>query len=73
MSDLLAAARLLGRSPAEVVLWGIQPASLDVGLELSSTVADQVEVLLQNVLAELQRWGICPLNDTGSDQLHQEG
>lgn len=60
LSDLLGAARLLGRAPAEVVLWGVQPASLEVGLELSPTVAAQVEVLLQNVLAELQRWGIVP-------------
>ncbi|MCX7854553.1 MAG: HyaD/HybD family hydrogenase maturation endopeptidase [Anaerolineae bacterium] len=67
VSDLLAAARLLGRSPAEVVLWGVQPASLEVGLELSPTVAAQVEVLLQNVLAELQRWGIRPLEtDAGA-------
>lgn len=61
LSDLLAAARLLGRSPTEIVLWGVQPASLEVGLELSPTVAAQVEVLVQNVLAELQRWGIHPL------------
>ncbi|RME36805.1 MAG: HyaD/HybD family hydrogenase maturation endopeptidase [Thermoflexia bacterium] len=60
LSDLLAAARLRGRYPPEVVLWGIQPASLEVGLDLSPTVAAQVEVLLANVLAELQRWGIVP-------------
>jgi len=60
VSDLLAAARLLGRYPAELVLWGIQPASLDVGLELSPAVAAQVETVVQNVLADLQRWGIQP-------------
>lgn len=61
LSDLLAAARLLGRSPAEIVLWGVQPASLDVGLDLSPVVAAQVETLVQNVLAELHRWGIQPI------------
>lgn len=60
VSDLLAAARLMGRYPAELVLWGIQPASMDVGLELSPAVAAQVETVVQNVLAELQRWGIQP-------------
>ncbi len=60
VSDLLAAARLMGRYPAELILWGIQPASLDVGLELSPAVAAQVETVIQNVLAELQRWGIQP-------------
>lgn len=60
LSDLLAAARLLGRYPAEVVLWGIQPACLDVGLELSPAVVAQVETLVQNVLVELQRWNVIP-------------
>lgn len=60
VSDLLAAARLLGRSPAEVVLLGVQPASLEVGLELSPAVAAQMEFLVRTVLAELQRWGIVP-------------
>jgi hydrogenase maturation protease len=60
VSDLLAAARLLGRYPAELVLWGIQPASLDVGLELSPAIAAQMETVVQNVLADLQRWGIQP-------------
>lgn len=61
LSDLLAAARLLGHSPTEIVLWGIQPATLDVGLELSPVVAAQVETLVQNVLTELHRWGIQPI------------
>ncbi len=73
LSDLLAAARLLGRSPPEVVLWGIQPASLEVGLELSPTVAAQAETLLRNVLAELQRWGVRPLEKPSRDDPHQEG
>ncbi len=58
--DLLAAARLLDRYPDQVVLWGVQPAVLDVGLELSPSVAAQVETLAHNVLAELQQWGIQP-------------
>lgn len=73
LSDLLAAARLRGHLPAEIVLWGVQPASLEVGLELSPTVAAQVETLIRNVLAELQRWGIRPRDDAGSGRPHQEG
>ncbi len=73
LSDLLAAARLLGRSPAEVVLWGVQPASLEVGLELSPAVAAQMETLVRNVLAELQRWGIRPLEKPSGGRPHREG
>ncbi|MCS7177877.1 MAG: HyaD/HybD family hydrogenase maturation endopeptidase [Anaerolineae bacterium] len=72
VSELLAVARVLGHSPAEVILLGIQPASLEVGLDLSPTVAAQVETLVQNVLAELQRWGIRPLDSPGSRGPHQE-
>lgn len=74
LTDLLAVARLRGRAPAEIVLWGVQPASLEVGLELSPTIAAQVEPLVRNVLAELQRWGIAPLeNIPEGDRPHQEG
>jgi hydrogenase maturation protease len=60
LSDLMAVARLQGRYPSEVVLLGVQPASLETGLELSPPVAAQVETLVQHVLVELQRWGIQP-------------
>jgi len=60
LADLLAASRLSGHFPDELVLWGVQPESLDVGLELSPTVAAQVESLVERVLAELNRRGIVP-------------
>ena len=58
--DLLAASRLSGHFPAKLVLWGAQPESLEVGLELSATVAAQVDSLVERVLAELSQWGISP-------------
>jgi hydrogenase maturation protease len=58
--DLLAASRLSGHFPGELVLWGVQPESLEVGLEMSPTVAAQVDGLVQHVLDELSRWGITP-------------
>ncbi len=60
LSDLLAVARLLGRYPSEVVLWGVQPASLEMGVELTPTVAAQMETVIRNILLELKRWGIQP-------------
>jgi hydrogenase maturation protease len=63
LADLLAAARLCDCYPEEVVLWGVQPEVMDVGLELSPAIATQVETLVDKVLAELSRWGIEP---TGS-------
>jgi hydrogenase maturation protease len=65
LADLLAAARLCDCYPEELVLWGVQPELMDVGLDLSPSVAARVETLVENVLAELGRWGIEP---TGSVQ-----
>jgi hydrogenase maturation protease len=58
LADLLAATRLRGLYPEELVLWGVQPGELKVGLELSPPVAAQVEILLEKALVELRQWGI---------------
>lgn len=57
LSDLLAAAELLDSIPEEIVLWGIQPAVLEFGEELSPPVAARFETLVTHVLAELAEWG----------------
>jgi hydrogenase maturation protease len=58
LSDLLAVASLQGWIPREVVVWGVQPASLDLGIDLSPPVAAQLEPLMARILEELQRWDI---------------
>jgi hydrogenase maturation protease len=58
LPDMLFAAKLRDLYPKEVVIWGVQPATTEVGLDLSPPVADQVDVLVENVLAELRRWGV---------------
>ncbi|MBI1919920.1 MAG: HyaD/HybD family hydrogenase maturation endopeptidase [Geobacter sp.] len=58
LQDLLAVAAFQGFAPEEMVLWGIQPASIEPGTELTEAVALQVEMLVENVLAELRRWGM---------------
>ena len=55
--DMLFAAKLKGLYPPNVVLWGVQPGLVEIGLELSPPVAAQVEPLLGHILQELQRWG----------------
>jgi hydrogenase maturation protease len=55
--DMLFAAKLKDLYPRNVVLWGVQPGVLDAGLELSPPVAAQVDVLVENVVKELARWG----------------
>ncbi len=55
--DMLFAAKLKGLYPPNVVLWGVQPGVVEIGLDLSPPVAAQVEPLLGHILEELQLWG----------------
>lgn len=60
LQDLLAVAELQGNRPAEMVLWGVQPESVELGMELTPAVAGRVGELLERVLEELAGWGIHP-------------
>ena len=58
--DLLAAARLMDREPPSVVLWGMEPESLDPGTGFSPRVAEALPRLEAEVVGELRRWGVPP-------------
>jgi hydrogenase maturation protease len=58
VQDLLAVAELRGHLPRELVVWGVQPGSVEVGLELTPAVAASVEAVLAGVAGELRRWGV---------------
>ena len=53
-----AAALSKAEIPEDMILWGMQAATIDVGLELSPRVRDQVGVLIEKIMADLSRWGI---------------
>jgi hydrogenase maturation protease len=65
--DMLFAAKLKDLYPRNVVLWGVQPAVLDTGLELSPPVAAQVDVLVGKVVEQLVRWGDLPQRKNGTE------
>ncbi|GFO70829.1 hydrogenase 2 maturation endopeptidase [Geomonas limicola] len=58
ISDLLAAARLIDLLPKRLVLFGVQPAELGTGLELSSKVAGVLGELTLLIALELQSLGV---------------
>ncbi|MBT1074146.1 HyaD/HybD family hydrogenase maturation endopeptidase [Geobacter grbiciae] len=60
LQDLLAVAEFQGSCPVEMVLWGVQPESVELGMELTPAVAAQVDHLVDKVLAELALWGVVP-------------
>lgn len=55
--DMLAAARMKDIYPKRLVLWGIQPGLITIGLDLSPILASKVEVLVDVLAAELRAWG----------------
>ena len=58
LKDLLAVSNLMGHTPREMVLVGIQPGSIRMGTELTPEVELHVKTMIATVLGELQGWGI---------------
>lgn len=58
LKDLLAVSELMGHSPGEMVLIGVQPGSIEMEVGLTPEVEAQLETLVANVLAELANWGV---------------
>jgi hydrogenase maturation protease len=55
-ADLMVAMNLLGESPEEVVVLGVQPMSTDWGAELTPPVQNTLHALLDVVIAQLESW-----------------
>ena len=60
LQELLALGTLRGTLPTRVVLWGMEPASMDWGLALSEPVAYALDGLVESVAEELRAWGAQP-------------
>ncbi len=58
LPDMLFAARLMGITPPEMCLIGIQPKSMETGTELSDAVSMKINDLVEKVLQKLKEWGI---------------
>jgi hydrogenase maturation protease len=56
--ELLAIGRLVGNLPAQVVVCGLQPETVEWGLDLSPTIAGQMDRLVNLTIEELRRWGV---------------
>jgi len=57
MRDALAVAELRGFLPNEIVAIGVQPAVVELGIELSPPVAAQMDALVHAVVKQLEDWG----------------
>ena len=57
MQDLLAVAELMGQLPGEILVWGAQPESLEMGMELSAPLEGALGYVIEGILADLEAWG----------------
>jgi hydrogenase maturation protease len=60
LQDLLAVAELQGHLPGQLVVWGAQSESIEMGMEMTAAVASAMERILVAVIEELNRWGAAP-------------
>ncbi len=58
LSDVLFAAKLLDMTPPKLRLIGIQPQSLEVGLDMSKCIRDRIENIVELVINSLKEWNI---------------
>ena len=60
LQDLLAVAELMGQLPAQLVVWGAQAGSIEMGMELSPQVTSAMPEVMAGVERELADWGAAP-------------
>jgi len=57
LPDVLASLELLGTMPGEIIVHGVEPVSLELGTEMTQTVAAAVPLLAQQAAADLLAHG----------------
>jgi len=73
LSDLLFTSGLMGIRPSKIILVGIQPEKVEVGLDLSPTVSENFEKFLNTILEKLREWGVRFRERTNRESLHVSG
>lgn len=58
VQDLLAVSELMGHLPRELVVWGVQPESIEMGTELTAAASAALEPVVDGVIGELRRWEV---------------
>jgi hydrogenase maturation protease len=58
LQDLLAALSFGGHLPERMVLWGMQPETVDWGLDLTPTVETALPGLIEHAFGELADWEV---------------
>lgn len=59
LKDLLAVSELMGHSPGVMVLIGVQPGSIEMGVDMTADVDAILDEMINKVLSELEKYGVC--------------
>jgi hydrogenase maturation protease len=59
-ADMMVALKLLGESPPELVVLGVQPSSTEWSIELTTAVREALPALLDAVVRQLETWSVSP-------------
>lgn len=54
VKDLLAVSQLMGHTPCEMILYGVQPGSIEMSTELTNPVQNAMETVITAILQELK-------------------
>jgi hydrogenase maturation protease len=66
LPDMLFSASLKGTIPPEMCLVGIQPDTIEVGLQMSEKLNERFETLINAILDKLKSWGVEVNNVSGN-------
>jgi hydrogenase maturation protease len=58
LSDIIFVLKLMGKSPGKMCLIGIQPESMEVGLEMTDAVGGKLDFLVDMCRNKFQEWNI---------------
>jgi len=58
LPDMLFAASLTGVAPPRICLVGIQPKTLEAGIDISDTLKEKFEALIETSVEKLRQWGL---------------
>ncbi len=58
LMDVLSIVKLSGNFPGQLCLIGIQPKSLELGLDMTPEIWDKKDALIERIVAKLREWNI---------------
>ena len=58
LMDVLCIVRMSGNVPSELCIVGIQPKSLELGLDMTPEIWDKKDALIERVVQKLREWNI---------------